>query len=63
MDQKKKKKKKKTLKDMKEEINDFHILALLLQFLIICHTVFWCWWAAVMWSGCEKVKGQVRVRM
>ena len=28
MDQKKKKKK--TLKDMKEEINDFHILALLL---------------------------------
>ena len=29
----------KLLKDMKEEINDLHILVLLLQIFIICHVV------------------------
>ena len=38
------------LKDMKEEINDLSIFALLLQVLIVCHVV-WCLREAVMGRG------------
>ena len=44
-------------------VNDFHILALLLQFFIIFHSVFWCCQAELLWNGCGKAKGRFRVRM
>ena len=44
-------------------VNDFHILALLLQFFIIFHSVFWCCQADLLWNGCGKAKGRFSVRM
>ena len=41
------------LKDMKEEINDLSIFALLLQVLIVCHVV-WCLREAVMGRGWKQ---------
>ena len=56
-------KERKLLKDMKEEINDLHILVLLLQIFIICHVGFWYPRAVAMWSVHGKEKGRLRVRM
>ena len=44
-------------------VNDFHILALLLQFFIIFHSLLWCCQAELLWNGCGKAKGRFRVRM
>ena len=53
----------KNLKDIKEQINDLHILVILLQFFNIVHEVFRFLRATVMWRGCGTAKGRLRVRM
>lgn len=56
-------KNKKNFLNMEEEINDLHVLALVLWIFIICHPVFWCLRVVAMWSGYGKAKRRFRVRM